>query len=158
MDWLCLISVQKWCPQNRMLGLGVTQHTTAQVYICLPCRFRFPCLSYLSPFSSQLIHIGQILDWHFVLYNKDLWPYTGINHQYSTWQIIQGNYVWRPGYADVVICLPNIGPLTDDDEDPDNVFGIVKVQDEPGTLEIQYLSSEGYKNKEQADLLPSTTH
>jgi hypothetical protein len=48
--------------------------------------------------------------------------------------------------------------LTDDDEDPDNVFGIVKVQDEPGTLEIQYLSSEGYKNKEQADLLPSTTH
>jgi hypothetical protein len=60
------------------------------------------------------------------------------------------------GHTDVV-CLPNDDTWTDDEEGPDDVIGIVDIQNVPRTLEIHFLSSESCENKEQADPLPSTT-
>jgi hypothetical protein len=61
------------------------------------------------------------------------------------------------GHIDVVACLPDVDTLTDDDEGPDDVIGIVDIQDVPGALEIYYLSSEACESREQANSLPSTT-
>jgi hypothetical protein len=61
------------------------------------------------------------------------------------------------GHTDVVVCPPDIDTLTDDDEGPDDVIGIVDIQNVPGTLGIYYPSSEVCENSEKADSLPSTT-
>jgi hypothetical protein len=60
------------------------------------------------------------------------------------------------GHIDVIVCPPD-DTLTDDDEGPDDVIGIVDVQDVPRILEMHYLSSEACENREQAYSLPSKT-
>jgi hypothetical protein len=58
-------------------------------------------------------------------------------------------------HTDVVVCLPDVDSLTDDDEGSDIVIGIVDIQCVPVAVE-NHLFSEACKNKEQADLLPTT--
>jgi hypothetical protein len=60
-------------------------------------------------------------------------------------------------HGDVFVCSPQFDSLADGDKSPDHFFGIVDVQDIPETLEIYCLSSEACENKEQADILPSTS-
>jgi hypothetical protein len=78
---------------------------------------------------------------------------TGILHDTSFEETVSEDQ----GHTDVVVCPPDVDTLTDDDEGPDDVIRIVDAQDVPGTLEIHYLYSEAYENREQPDSLPSTT-